>query len=92
MIESKLPKVIMKEIVESLHRDGCKTLSTSIEKMDKNITLYSVELSNDSAVSFTTLQNLHLLSDHFLSAEVDCPNGKMHVTVTRHRLTKWELR
>lgn len=92
---------LIKDIVKSLHRDGCETKTTYRTKVNSDVEVLSVEVSDESIISFETLQDLLLLNNKFWKVYVSHPyptmcvvNVKYHKRLPRYirALEEWRYK
>lgn len=76
---------LIKDIVASLQRDGCETKATYRTKVNSVVEVLSVEVSDESIISFETLQDLLLLNNKFWKVYVSHPYPTMVVNVKYHK-------
>lgn len=75
---------LIKDIVRSLQQDGCETKATYRTKVNSNVEVLSVEVSNESIISFETLQDLLLLNNNFWKAYISHPYPTMCVVNVKY--------
>ena len=69
----------IKDIVKILQRNECETKETYKTKISGDIEVLSVEVSNESIITFEALQNILLLNDKFWEVYISHPYPTMCV-------------
>lgn len=75
---------LIKDIVKSLSRNGCETKATYKTKVNKDVEVLSVEVSDESIITFEALQDLLLLNDKFWKVYINHPYPTMCIINVKH--------
>lgn len=92
---------LIKDIVKSLQRNGCETKATYKIKVNRDVEVLSVEVSDEAIITFEALQDLLLLNDKFWKVYINHPyptmcvvNVKYHKRLSRcvRALDEWRYK